>query len=113
MANRWRCGVCGYRLEAATPPETCPSCHEKCDFIDDTPYVPPDEPKPNVFDAIPEESQPRVDAAKCTGCGNCVEVCVVQAIEMRDNVAFIDPDICCGDGSCVMACPVGAIREPD
>ena len=33
--NKWRCGNCGYRLEAMEPPTTCPSCKQKCEFIDD------------------------------------------------------------------------------
>ena len=28
MAN-WKCGNCGYMLEADTPPEKCPSCKKK------------------------------------------------------------------------------------
>jgi len=38
--NWWRCSNCGYTLKAATPPETCPSCKEKCNFIDATCYTP-------------------------------------------------------------------------
>ena len=50
MKNKWRCGACGYRLEAEVPPEQCPGCHEKCGFMDDNPYVPADE-------ALPEETR--------------------------------------------------------
>ncbi len=38
--NWWKCPNCGYTLQAATPPETCPSCHEKCTFVDATCYTP-------------------------------------------------------------------------
>jgi len=38
--NWWKCSNCGYTLEAATPPEICPSCKEKCNFIDATCYIP-------------------------------------------------------------------------
>jgi len=36
----WKCGNCGYTLEADTPPEQCPSCKEKCEFLDTTCYTP-------------------------------------------------------------------------
>ena len=37
MAN-WKCGKCGYSFEADTPPDTCPSCKEKWEFMDNTCY---------------------------------------------------------------------------
>lgn len=40
MANKWKCGNCGYELEADTPPEVCPSCNKKCEFIDNNCYTP-------------------------------------------------------------------------
>ncbi|MBT8339866.1 MAG: hypothetical protein HKP58_03510 [Desulfatitalea sp.] len=39
MAN-WKCGNCGYELEADRPPEKCPSCKESCEFLDNTCYTP-------------------------------------------------------------------------
>ena len=36
----WKCQNCGYLLKAETPPERCPSCGEKCEFINVTCYVP-------------------------------------------------------------------------
>jgi rubredoxin len=36
----WKCGNCGYMLEADTPPEKCPSCKKKCEFLDNTCYTP-------------------------------------------------------------------------
>ena len=39
MAN-WKCNNCGYQLEADSPPETCPSCNTKCEFLDNTCYTP-------------------------------------------------------------------------
>jgi rubredoxin len=36
----WICKGCGYRFEAATPPDKCPSCKEKCEFVDNTCYTP-------------------------------------------------------------------------
>lgn len=46
----------------------------------------------------------------CIGCGSCVGVCPVQAIEMNDEGrAQVDPDVCISCGACVGVCPVGAI----
>ena len=41
------------------------------------------------------------------------EACPIEAIEMRDGVAWIDPDICDGDAICIPACPEGAILPPE
>ena len=30
----WKCTKCGYSLKAETPPEECPMCNEKCEFVD-------------------------------------------------------------------------------
>jgi len=53
----------------------------------------------------------RIDKAKCTGCGSCVDACPRQAITIRDDVAIINEDLCIQCGICINACPVGAIRE--
>lgn len=37
---RWKCNGCGYQLEAEIPPESCPSCKQKCEFVDNTCYTP-------------------------------------------------------------------------
>ncbi|MEW6386003.1 MAG: rubredoxin-like domain-containing protein [Thermodesulfobacteriota bacterium] len=36
----WRCSNCRYTLTAAQPPEVCPSCQQKCDFLNITCYTP-------------------------------------------------------------------------
>ena len=36
----WKCGNCGYEMEADSPPSTCPSCKKECDFLDNTCYTP-------------------------------------------------------------------------
>lgn len=38
--NSWKCGNCGYTLEADVPPDECPSCKEKCEFLNNTCYTP-------------------------------------------------------------------------
>jgi desulfoferrodoxin-like iron-binding protein len=39
-APHWQCSKCHYVLQAEQPPETCPSCHEHCQFTDVTCYIP-------------------------------------------------------------------------
>jgi rubredoxin len=36
----FKCSGCGYTLQADKPPEECPSCSQKCRFIDCTCYTP-------------------------------------------------------------------------
>jgi ferredoxin len=51
-----------------------------------------------------------VDKDLCTGCGQCVDSCPVEAISMNDNdIAVVDPDTCVDCGDCVDICPVDAI----
>lgn len=45
----------------------------------------------------------------CIGCSLCVDVCPFGAIEMKDNIAFIDLLKCTLCGSCAENCPVEAI----
>ena len=53
---------------------------------------------------------PAVDAATCTSCGKCAEVCEFNAIAMLKK-PLVFPELCHGCGACTLVCPVGAIRE--
>jgi len=35
-----QCSKCHYVLQASQPPDTCPSCHEHCQFVDVSCYIP-------------------------------------------------------------------------
>lgn len=53
-----------------------------------------------------------VDKDVCVGCGACVGVCPVGAIELTDEgFAFSDPEVCIDCGACVGTCPMEAISE--
>ncbi|TLN28071.1 hydrogenase iron-sulfur subunit, partial [bacterium] len=59
----------------------------------------------------------QIDAALCTGCGNCPQVCPSNAVhlERRDGIlslSTIDELLCIGCGNCVVVCPVKAISLP-
>ena len=48
----WKCSECGYTYQAAPPPAECPSCQQKCVFVDVTCYTPecgPGSPDPQLM----------------------------------------------------------------
>ena len=58
-----------------------------------------------------------VDSTKCKGCGKCVQVCPVDAIELaagedldrKQKLAKVDKTLCLGCGVCYTACKSGGI----
>ncbi|MBN2556926.1 MAG: CoB--CoM heterodisulfide reductase iron-sulfur subunit A family protein [Anaerolineales bacterium] len=52
-----------------------------------------------------------INAAQCSGCRICNELCPFNAIEFieEDAVSVINSALCKGCGTCVAACPAGAI----
>ncbi len=48
----------------------------------------------------------------CTGCGECVEACRFDAIEMKDGLAVVNPFHCEGCKVCVTLCPAQAVDFP-
>ncbi len=51
----------------------------------------------------------KVNTVKCTGCGQCIEDCPVEAITLEEGKAEVQPDVCIDCGVCVAVCPVEAI----
>ena len=51
-----------------------------------------------------------IDEEKCKGCGECVETCPAEVLELQDEKAVVvNPDDCLECGSCVEVCEEGAI----
>lgn len=50
------------------------------------------------------------DSRRCIGCGRCVRICPVQAMQIRDGKAVIDPQTCSRCGRCVSACLQQALK---
>ena len=54
-----------------------------------------------------------VDEEKCTGCGDCIDRCPMEALSMQDDIVVRDADRCIGCGLCISVCPTSALRmEP-
>lgn len=51
--------------------------------------------------------------AACIGCGKCAKVCPFGAIEVSDNLAYVDAAKCRLCRKCVGVCPTGAIHAVD
>ena len=47
----------------------------------------------------------------CIGCGKCAKVCKFDAIVIKNNHAYIDPDKCKNCGMCAKECPTKAINN--
>lgn len=52
----------------------------------------------------------RIDVDGCTGCGECMERCQINAIKMGANSPVVDDEICLGCGVCAHFCPSEAIK---
>jgi ferredoxin len=51
-----------------------------------------------------------IDITQCTGCGECLEACPMEAIFTDDrDYFFIDPDVCTDCGTCADICPENAV----
>jgi NAD-dependent dihydropyrimidine dehydrogenase PreA subunit len=56
---------------------------------------------------------PEIYVELCTGCGECVEACPVQALALEeDHAALVNADDCQYCGDCEDLCPEGAIARP-
>lgn len=36
----WKCSRCGNTVTVDVPPDICPSCKERCEYVDVTCYIP-------------------------------------------------------------------------
>ncbi len=53
---------------------------------------------------------PEVDAEKCIGCGECVDICPVEVYELQDGKSVpVKAEECVGCESCVEVCEANAI----
>lgn len=63
------------------------------------------------FDKLDRETKlwSVVNEERCNGCKLCLNWCFYDAINMKDNKAYINKNMCDGCGLCVSLCPQNAI----
>lgn len=54
-----------------------------------------------------------VDKTKCIGCGACVVECPIEALDLIDGLAVVNPQKCNDNGKCVIVCPTNALSLPN
>ncbi|MDX9873111.1 MAG: ATP-binding protein [Clostridia bacterium] len=92
------------------------SCLDRCQYID----CDVEEPngaiflKPDLPVSCPVNvPTPRIDPAKCNGCGSCRSVCRFNAITVIKGRALLFPELCHHCGACLIVCESEAISEKD
>ena len=56
----------------------------------------------------------KIDHSKCTGCGDCVDICPTQVIELKgDKAEPVRIDDCIDCLACCDTCPETAISESE
>ncbi|MBP7865572.1 MAG: ATP-binding protein [Acidobacteria bacterium] len=66
---------------------------------------------PRVAEEVVTVPVPRVDAARCDGCGECGRFCAFRAIVSFGTAPLLFPELCHACGGCARVCPRGAIDE--
>lgn len=64
---------------------------------------------PRPVDLVLSYYESRIDPDFCTGCGDCIQRCPMDAIREGDSVSEIVEGRCIGCGLCVSVCPAEAI----
>ncbi|SFH02717.1 Fe-S-cluster-containing hydrogenase component 2 [Desulfotomaculum arcticum] len=95
-----------------TKPELCTECY-KCEEICSTNFTKSINKELSAI-KIGARSQDTglVSIVACDQCGNCIEVCPVQAIyRAKNGTVLIRKSECVGCYSCVGFCPAGAMQK--
>lgn len=73
-------------------------------------------PEVTLAATAPSRFRSLLDQQMCIGCGECVDLCLFGAIEMKhhqeagEERAFLDRDKCMGCGNCAVNCCIGAFK---
>ncbi len=85
------------------PQAVCACCGCCCGVLNTLKVI------PNSADFVASNYYARVNEEKCVGCGICVDRCHMEAINIVEKTAVIDPKRCIGCGVCVPACQKDAL----
>ena len=56
----------------------------------------------------------KINKKECDGCGNCIEVCPFDVLELKNGKVIIkNPENCRGCGACISACPNKVIETKE
>ncbi len=55
---------------------------------------------------------PKVDPAKCLGCGSCVKWCAGKALALKGKSISFDKTKCTGCCECILSCKAGVFHIP-
>jgi len=64
---------------------------------------------PRPADTMQTYYRAEIDPDLCTGCGDCMEKCQIEAIQEGEGISEIVDGRCIGCGLCVPVCPTEAI----
>ncbi|OKY78614.1 MAG: putative Fe-S center protein [Candidatus Methanohalarchaeum thermophilum] len=53
-----------------------------------------------------------IERSECKGCGECIEECPADAIDIQEDKAYLNEEKCIGCGKCIAVCPNEAIKIP-
>ncbi len=61
-----------------------------------------------------DETTPKVNPARCTGCGRCVAACperlfTLETTGYRKQAVLVAPELCSRCLRCIAECPIGAL----
>jgi uncharacterized Fe-S center protein len=57
-------------------------------------------------------NRPLIDISRCTGCGQCVEVCSFEALSLVEEKMVRDDEKCMNCSHCLYLCPEGVYSLP-
>lgn len=88
---------------AQRPGSLCCCCGCCCGYLSDMKEL------PRPVDFLTSNFYAEVNSEACTGCGNCLERCQMNALTFVEKVSTVNRDRCIGCGACVPTCPSDAI----
>ncbi|NHJ49494.1 MAG: 4Fe-4S dicluster domain-containing protein [Asgard group archaeon] len=81
----------------------CSCCHCCCGDIGHLRKM------PNPAELTSSNYLAEINEELCTGCGNCIDRCQMDAITMDNDLSVINQKRCIGCGNCILDCPADAI----